>query len=89
MFEEGAAVLWMYREAATHEEDSGWRLFTSHETPEYLDDQANTARQNVAWLIDFDPTLLPAIRADVGAAFERTSPADPWIEVKNWDPARE
>ena len=34
VFDEGESVLWMYREPADREDDSGWRLFTGRETPD-------------------------------------------------------
>jgi hypothetical protein len=55
----------MYREPADRPDDSGWRLFAGCETQQYLDDCANARICDVAWLIDFDPALLPAIRAEV------------------------
>jgi len=84
VFEEGEGVCWMYREPAARDEDSGWRLFTGHETHEYLDDPSNARICNVSWLLDFDPSLQPAIRAQPGKAFERASLSAPWVEVVDW-----
>ncbi len=89
VFEEGNTVRWMYRESADRPDDSGWRLFAGGETEGYLDDPANARICDVGWLIEFDPTLLPAIRADVGAAFEHSSAEAPWIAVPDWKPAEE
>jgi hypothetical protein len=89
VFEEGNAVRWMYREGADRPDDSGWRLFAGGETQQYLDDSANARVCDVAWLIEFDPTLLPVIRADVGAAFERPSAEAPWTAVPDWKPPKE
>ena len=89
VFEDGESVLWMYREPADREDDSGWRLFTGRETPEDLDDAANGRICNVAWLVDRDPSLDPPIRAAVGTAFERTSREAPWREILDWNPSED
>jgi hypothetical protein len=86
VFEEGKCVRWMYREAAKRPDDSGWRLFAGGELQSYLDDSGNARICNVGWLTEFDPSLLPVIRADVGAAFERSSAAAPWVAVSEWKP---
>jgi len=84
VLEEGKSVCWMYREPPDGSGDSGWRLFAGGESDAYLDDPANFSILNVGWLIGFDPTLLPAIKADVGTAFERASSSAPWVAVKDW-----
>jgi hypothetical protein len=89
VLDDGEAIRWMYREAVTRDADSGWRLFSGRETAEYLNDSANATLRNVGWLLDLDPTLLPAIRADIGSAFERESPSEPWVEVTDWKPPEE
>jgi hypothetical protein len=86
VFQEGETIRWMYREPPDGSEDSGWRLFTGHETQEYLDDSKNARLCVIAWLLDFDPTLMPAMRGGVGSAFERDSVDAPWREVKDWTP---
>ncbi len=83
-FDPGAAITWMYRETPDREDDSGWRLFAGAETDQYLDDPANVRICNVAWLLDYDPTLDPAIRAEVGSAFERHSSTEQWCAVPDW-----
>lgn len=80
----GSGVRWMYREAPTREEDSGWRLFTGEEDNAYLSDPKNTAIMNVYDLIDRDPTLLEPFKGAVGTAFERSGAGAAWVEVKNW-----
>lgn len=89
VFEAGQCIRWMYRESADREEDSGWRLFSGTETPDYLNDSSNVQICSVGWLTNFDPTLLPSIRGDVGVAFERSSASEPWVEVKDWEPEDE
>ena len=86
VFQQGEAIRWMYREQPDGSEDSGWRVFTGHETREYLDDSKNARFCVIAWLLDFDPTLLPAMRGEVGCAFERDSKDAPWRAVKDWSP---
>jgi hypothetical protein len=89
VFEDGEMVRWMYREAVDRDDDSGWRLFAGSETDEYVGDSENMRICLVGWLIDWDPTLLPAIRAEVGAAFEREAGAQARVAVTDWDAPEE
>jgi hypothetical protein len=80
----GSTVRWMYRDPASREQDSGWRLFTGEEDGAYLSDAKNTRIMNVYDLIDRDPGLLEPFKGAVGTAFERSGPDAAWVEVKDW-----
>jgi hypothetical protein len=86
VFDPGQCVRWMYRETPDRPKDSGWRLFAGTEDDAYANDTSNIRICNIGWLTDLDATLLPAIKAEVGAAFERASANDPWVAVENWSP---
>lgn len=89
VLEDGQEVRWMYRVTADRDDDSGWRLFCGDETDEYANDVSNVRICSVGWLVDRDPTLLPAIRGDVGSAFERASGSEPWVAVRDWESPEE
>jgi len=84
VFDNGQMVRWMYRQAPDGDGDSGWRLFTGDETAEYLEDSKNIRLCSIGWLLDWDPSLLPAIRAEAGAAFERPPGSLAWVPVTDW-----
>ncbi|MFN7975179.1 MAG: DUF2185 domain-containing protein [Acidobacteriota bacterium] len=89
--EPGGSVRFMYREtpSESHADDSGWRLFSGLEDDAYSNDAKNVRLCRVGWLCERDPSLLPAIRAEIGAVFERRSPTDSWTAVTDWSPPRE
>ena len=77
----------LYREAADGKEDSGWRMFTGHETQEYSDDPKNIRLVEVGYMLDRDPSLLQPLKEGAGAVFERRAKAEPWNKVTDWTPA--
>jgi hypothetical protein len=78
----GAPVGWMYREAADHPGDSGWRIFAGDETGDELDDPGNIAVMPLRDLVAKEAALEPFVRRPAPAAFERGAdggfiPAEP------------
>ena len=84
--EPGGIVRWLYRQTPDRDEDSGWRMFSGLETPEYNEDPANIRIANVDWLLDRDPTLLEPLKHNVGVAFERKEKNQPWARLADWNP---
>jgi hypothetical protein len=68
---EGRKVGYMYREKPDFDQDSGWRFFSGTESPEYLDDPANTAVYDVNTIANYDPAIIPLLDSPAGSAFER------------------
>lgn len=89
VFQPGQCVRWMYHEEPDRSEDSGWRLFAGTEDDQYSNDATNIRICNVGWLTDYDPTLLPAIKAEVGSAFERDSTDHAWVPATDWPPGED
>ncbi len=85
-FAEGEYVRFLYREAGDRKEDSGWRMFTGHETQEYNDDPKNVRIVQVGYMLDRDPSLLQPLKEAIGAAFERRTKQEPWAKVTDWIP---
>jgi hypothetical protein len=79
-------VRFLYREDPDRKEDSGWRMFTGHETQEYNDDPANVRLVDVGYMLSRDPSLLQPLKEGIGAAFERKAKNDPWKKVTDWSP---
>ena len=68
---DGKKVGYMYREEPDFADDSGWRFFAGNESPEYLDDPANTTVYDVNTIANYDAEIIPLLDSPVGSAFER------------------
>ena len=82
-------VRFAYREKAINPQDSGWRLLTSNESQDYLDNSKNIRRCDVYWLCDYDRTLEAIIRSPIGSVFERKNKKARWKKVKDWKPSED
>lgn len=85
-FVQGECVRFLYRQVADRKEDSGWRMFTGHETEEYNDDPKNARIVEVGYMLDRDPSLLQPLKEGVGAVFEREAKDVPWNKITDWTP---
>lgn len=79
---EGKRVGFMYREAVSLREDSGWRFLSGLESQEYLDDSRNHSIYDVNTIANYDPDIIPFIEAPVGSAFERDVESGLFVPVK-------
>lgn len=79
ILDEQACAGYAYREEPDSERDSGWRVLTGHETTEFLDEPANCRRVNVAWFVDFEPSLLSVFGEAAPAEFTRTGSDAGWV----------
>lgn len=84
--ERGECVRFLYREEADRKEDSGWRMFSGHESDEYANDPNNISILDVGWMLDRDPTLLEPLKEGVGAVFEREDKGSQCQRVTDWSP---
>jgi len=85
-FFDGECVRFLYRQDANRAEDSGWSMFTGHETEEYNNDPRNFRIVNVGYMVARDPSLRQPLKEGVGAAFERSTKEEPWRRVTDWTP---
>ncbi len=72
----GMKVGYMYREEPDNDIDSGWRFFSGDESQNYADDPDNTAIYAVNTICNYDPAIIPYLRAPVGSAFGRVAGSD-------------
>lgn len=86
--EPAECVRFLYREQPDRAEDSGWRMFTGHESDEYTSDPKNVKLINVGWMLDRDPSLLEPLKKGVGAVYERKGKGSSWVAVTDWSPAK-
>lgn len=73
---DGLKVGYMYREQPDKAVDSGWRFFLGDESQEYVDDPNNTMIYAVNTICNYDPAIIPFLRAPIGAAFGRVPGTD-------------
>jgi hypothetical protein len=85
-FEKNEFVRFLYRQKADRQEDSGWRMFTGHESKEYTDDPKNVRIVAVGYMLDRDPSLLEPLKEGIGAVYERKDKNTPWHRVVDWNP---
>lgn len=86
-FNEGECVRFLYREKADRAQDSGWRMFTGHESEEYNNDPNNIRVVDVSFMLDKDSSLLKPLKESVGAVYERSGIDVDWVKVTDWSPA--
>lgn len=79
---EGKKVGFMYREEASHTEDSGWRFMSGLESQEYMDNPSNLEVYDINTIANYDPDIIPHLDAPVGSAFERE--ANIGVRTKYW-----
>lgn len=69
---DGRKVGYMYRETPDKEcPDSGWRFLAGDETDDYMDDPKNADVYKLNTICNYDPDILPLLRAPVGTAYCR------------------
>jgi len=73
---DGKKVGFMYREAPSHESDSGWRFFSGEESQSYVDDPRNLAIYDVNTIANYDQAILPHLDAAVGTTLARIAKTD-------------
>ena len=82
---DGGVIRFLYREKPDREQDSGWRMFSGHESDEYTNDPRNIKLINVGYILDKDPSLLEPLQGDYGSVFERVDKGQSWQKVEDWE----
>lgn len=83
---DGFPVRFMYRESPDNDMDSGWRFMSGFEDDDYMDDPANHAIYDVNTIANYDPSIIPHLRAPEGSAFEKTPASERFLAVSDWAP---
>ena len=70
---DGCRVGYMYRQEPEGGEfpDSGWRFMAGTESQAYMDNPKNTSVYRLNTIRNYDPDIIPLLRAPYGAAFAR------------------
>ncbi|GGC77019.1 DUF2185 domain-containing protein [Undibacterium terreum] len=73
---DGQRVGYMYRTKPIRPEDSGWRFFAGDEDEAYMAVQSHHDVYQVNTILNYDPSILPFIDAEIGSKFERDEEGD-------------
>jgi len=79
---DGREVGYMYREAASRPEDTGWRFFAGDESRAYLDNLAHSDVYAVNTIANHDPAILPFLDTPAPCAFQRVEGTRTFSKVK-------
>lgn len=77
----GEKVGYMCRDEPDNEIDSGWRFMSGQESQEYMDNADNIAIYDVNTIANYDPEIIPYLRAPIGSAFARNEDSGEFEEV--------
>ncbi|MCV6612728.1 MAG: DUF2185 domain-containing protein [Amphritea sp.] len=82
VFDEQLPVRFMYKTVPAHLNDTGWRMYTGYETPEYLEDEAvNMIAVPVEKITSMDPSMVELVEYNAGTVWERTPESEGWERV--------
>lgn len=82
VFDEKLPVRFMYKTVPAHLNDTGWRMFTGYETPEFLEDEiTNLIPVAVEKMTKLDPSLTGLVEYNAGTVWERTPESEGWERV--------
>ncbi len=82
VFDEKLPVRFIYKTVPEHLNDTGWRMFTGYETPEFLaDDASNLIAIPVDKMTQLDPSLSELVAYNAGTVWERTPESAGWERV--------
>ncbi|MGB0467783.1 MAG: immunity protein Imm33 domain-containing protein [Pontibacterium sp.] len=85
VFEEKLPVRFMYKTVPEHLNDTGWRMFTGYETPEYLEDElSNLLPVAVEKMVELDATLTDLVEYNAGTVWERAPDSEGWERVYDY-----
>ena len=76
-------VRFMYKTVPADLRDTGWRMYTGYEDPDYLADKKNMMPYPIATLVEMDGSLEKLLDSKPGAVWERV-PGESWQEVEDF-----
>lgn len=79
---EGMPIMFMYREAPTESEDSGWRFLSGKENQEYIDEVENSRFIGLNTMANMDKAIIPHLNLKKGTELERNEPGGEFVEMK-------
>lgn len=82
--EKPCPVRFMYKTVPADLRDTGWRMYSGYEDPEFLADKKNMQPYPIETLITMDGSLEALLSSKPGTVWERT-PGSSWVEVEDFD----
>lgn len=79
LVEEKKKVRFMYHEAGSNPQDSGWRFFCGEEDDEYVGNPDNIAVYDIETILEIDRSVLPYLKCPEGTALERKNEDEPFL----------
>lgn len=79
---EGEPVRFMYREPTEEGMDSGWRFTAGTEDQEYMDDPTNSGIFDVNTIANYDPRIIPYLKAPHETAWELDEETGKFIQTE-------
>jgi len=77
-------IRFIYKTIPEHSNDTGWRLFTGYETPEFLAEFANLEPFPLAPMCEVDESLDALLDHNAGTVWER-QPGQDWHQVYDFE----
>ncbi len=82
--EKPCPVRFMYKTVPADLRDTGWRIYSGYEDPEFLADKKNMQPYPIETLIKTDGSLEALFNSKPGTVWERI-PGGSWIEVDDFE----
>lgn len=82
--EKPCPVRFMYKTVPANLRDTGWRLYSGYEAPEFLADKKNMLPYPIETLIKMDESLEALFTSKPGSVWERV-PGGAWNEVEDFE----
>lgn len=82
--EKPCPVRFMYKTVPADLRDTGWRMYSGYEDPEFLADKKNMLPYPVETLIKMDSSIEELLTSKPGSVWERV-PGGSWTEVDDFD----
>jgi hypothetical protein len=82
--EKPCPVRFMYKTVPADLRDTGWRMYSGYEDPEFLADKKNMLPYPIETLIKLDSSLEALLSSKPGSVWERV-PGGAWSEVHDFE----
>lgn len=77
-------IRFMYKTVPANLRDTGWRMYTGYEDPDFLADKLNMMPYPVETLTKMDGSLEEMLNSKPGSVWER-APGNPWQAVDDFE----
>jgi len=82
-------IRFMYHEATTNPQDSGWRFFCGDEDDDYVNNPDNIGIYSINTILEHDKSVLPYLSCAIGTALEREDENATFTVLSDFIPSEE